>query len=83
MTGTVTRLCCPACRLRFTPASAACIIACPECGDAPKAIVSLEHTVGFRLIGPEDLPHELPYATAHAIALPDPEVRHGKGWSDG
>jgi hypothetical protein len=78
MTGTVTHLCCPACRLRFTPASAAYIIACPECGDAPQPIVSLELTVGFRLIGPADLPFELPYATAHAIALPQPGIRHGK-----
>ena len=71
-------LCCPNCRLRFTPAAAAYIMACPECGDPPRPIASLERTLGFRLVGPEDLPHELPYAVARSIALPDPEARRGK-----
>lgn len=65
-------VCCPLCRLRFTPAAAAYITACPECGGPPQASASLERTLGFRLVGPEDLPHELPYATAIAIALPEP-----------
>ncbi len=66
-------LCCPHCRLRFTPQTAAYIVRCPECGDSPQPIASLELTFGFRVIGPEDLPHELPYATAVSIALPRPE----------
>jgi hypothetical protein len=66
----VTHLCCPACRLRFTPAAAAYIFVCPECGDPPQAITSLELTFGFRLIGPEDLPYDLPYATACSVAVP-------------
>ena len=70
-----TRLCCPHCRLRFTPAAAAYIIACPECGDSPQPIASLEVTFGFRLMGPEDLPHELPYASAVSIAFPQPRAR--------
>ena len=65
-------VCCPRCRLRFTTAAAAYIIACPECGDSPQPIASLERTLGFRLVGPEDLPHELPYATAVSIAFTDP-----------
>jgi hypothetical protein len=72
--GPTTHLCCPHCRLRFTPA-AAYITACPECGDSPRPIASLELTFGFRVIGPEDLPHEFPYATAVSIALPTPEAR--------
>jgi hypothetical protein len=64
---------CPRCRLRFTPAAAAYIIACPECGDPPLPVASLERTLGFRLVGPEDLPYELPYATAASIALPKPD----------
>ena len=72
------QLCCPNCRLRFTPAAAAYIVACPECGDAPRPIASLELTFGFRLVGPEDLPHELPYAAARSIALPEPGARRGK-----
>jgi hypothetical protein len=67
-----THLCCLRCRVRFTPAAAASISACPECGDPPELIASLERTFGFRLLGPDDLPHELPYATAVSIALPRP-----------
>jgi len=78
-----THLCCAHCRLRFTPAAAASIIACPECGDSPQAIARLELTFGFRLLGPkdlphdgpEDLPHELPCPAAVSIALPRPGSR--------
>jgi hypothetical protein len=31
--------------------------------------------VGFRVVGPEDLPHEFPYAAAVSIALPRPGFR--------
>jgi hypothetical protein len=65
----MTHVCCPRCRLRFTPAAAAYIIACPECGDSPQRIASQECSFGFRLVGPEDLPHELPYATAVSITF--------------
>jgi hypothetical protein len=71
----MTHVCCPPCRLRFTPAAAAYIAACPECGDTPQPVASLARTFGFRLIGPEDLPHELPYATAASIRLPEPRAR--------
>jgi hypothetical protein len=70
-----THLCCPACRLRFTPTVAAYINACPECGDLPQPIAALERTFGFRLVGPEDLPHDPPYATAVSVRLPIPEPR--------
>lgn len=59
----MTHLCCPNCRLRFTPAAAAYIVACPECGGVPHPIASLARTLGFRLVGPEELPHQLPYAS--------------------
>ena len=68
----MTRLCCPNCRLRFTSAAAAYITACPECGDLPQPIASLERTLGFRLVGPEDLPHRLPYAIAVSSAARGP-----------
>jgi hypothetical protein len=71
----MTHLCCPNCRLRFTPAATAYIIACPECGDSPQTIASLERTLGFRLVGPEDLPHKLPHATAVSLPLPKPGAR--------
>ena len=65
-------VCCPPCRLRFTPAAAAYITACPECGNSPQPIAGLERAIGFRLVGPEELPHELPYATAVPITFPEP-----------
>jgi hypothetical protein len=71
----MTQPCCPRCRLRFTPAAASYIIACPECGKPPQPIANLEHTFGFRLVGPEDLPYELPYATAVSITFPEPGAR--------
>ena len=71
----VTLVCCPGCRLRFTPAAAAYIVACPECGGSPQPIGSLERTLGFRIVGPEDLPHQLPYATAVSIAFAFTEPR--------
>jgi hypothetical protein len=73
-----TNLCCAHCRLRFTPAAAAYIMACPECGDPPQPIAGLELTFGFRLIGPEDLPHELPFAMAQSITLPEPAARRAR-----
>jgi hypothetical protein len=69
----VTHACCPRCRLRFTPVAAACITACPECGDPPLRVASVERTLGFRLVGPEDVPRELPYAIAASLALPTPD----------
>ncbi len=71
----VTHLCCPACRVRFTPAAAAYIVACPEHGDSPQSIAGLEGTFGFRLVGPEDLPYDLPYATAVSLTPPLPGAR--------
>lgn len=77
----MTQACCPSCRLRFTPAASAYIVACPECGEPPQSTVDLEGIVGFRLVGPEDLPYELvgpedlPYELPHALAvsIPPPE----------
>ena len=65
-------VCCPRCRLRFTPAAAAHLAACPECGEPPQPIASLESSVGFRLFRFEDLPHPLPEAAAVPIPVPDP-----------
>jgi len=73
-----TNLCCAHCRLRFTPAAAAYIHACPECGEEPQPIARLELTFGFRFVGPEDLSHELPYAIAHSLTLPEPGARRGQ-----
>ena len=66
-------LCCSPCRLRFTPAAEAYLAACPECGEPPQLIASPERTLGFRLVGPEDLPHELPHAVAVSIPVTKPD----------
>lgn len=72
MTPAMTHLCCPDCGLRFTPAAAAYITACPKCGESPQ-LTSSEGSLGFRLFGPEDLPHELPQAVAVSFPVPDPD----------
>ncbi len=68
----MTHACCPRCRLRFTPAVSAYIVACPECGELPQQITSLESTLGFRLLGPKDLLTEVPQAVAVSIPVPEP-----------
>ena len=56
MTAALTHLCCPDCRLRFTPAAAAHLGACPDCGE-PMRAASLKGTFGFRIVRLEDVPH--------------------------
>jgi hypothetical protein len=68
----VTHACCPDCRLRFTPAAAAHLMACPECGKPPRALDGLAGAVGFRLFRLEDVPHSLPEAVAVSMPIPDP-----------
>jgi hypothetical protein len=70
----MTHICCPPCRLRFTPAAAAYIVACPECGEPPHEITG-QSALGFRLLGPEDLPIDLPQAVAVSIPAPEPGTR--------
>jgi hypothetical protein len=65
----MTHVGCRSCRLRFTPAAAAYLVACPECGRPLQPIVGAEGVVGFRLIIPEDVPHELPEAVAVSIPI--------------
>jgi hypothetical protein len=68
----MTQVGCPNCRLRFTGAASAYLVACPECGLAPQAIVDAQSVVGFRLFVLEDVPPERPEALAVAIPFPDP-----------
>ena len=69
----MTRVCCPSCRLRFTPAAAAYVVRCPECGGPPERIASSERLVGFRLFEPQDIPHPVPEAIAVAIPVHEPD----------
>jgi len=71
----MTQICCPHCRLRFTPAASAYVVACPECGEPPQQITNLEGTVGFRLLGPEDLPIDLPQAAEVSMPVPEPPTQ--------
>jgi hypothetical protein len=45
------------------------LVVCPECGGTLERIVSLERAVGFRLFGPQDVPHPLPQAVAASVAV--------------
>jgi len=63
---------CPDCGLRFSPAAAAQLVTCPECGRPPQAQAGLENLVGFRLYRLEDVPHAPPEAVAVSIPIPDP-----------
>lgn len=69
MTPTTTHLCCPDCRLRFTP-GAAHLGVCPDCGEPLRAF-RLQDTVGFRVFRLEDVPPLLPQAAAVSIPVPD------------
>jgi hypothetical protein len=68
----MTQRCCPDCRLRFTPAAAAHLPACPECGEPLQLLSGLEGAVGFRLFRLDDSLHSLPEAVAVAMPTPDP-----------
>ena len=67
--------CCPDCRLRFTPAVAGYLTACPECGKPPQPMTSQEGVLGYRLFTPEDAPAALPEAIAVSMPIPDPNGR--------
>ena len=68
---TATHVCCPDCRLRFSPAVAGYLVACPQCGEPPRPLAGLEGAVGFRLFNPEDAPRSLPEALAVSLPIPD------------
>jgi hypothetical protein len=70
----MTHLCCPSCRLRFTPAASAYLTACPECGQPPRPLSDLRSAIGLRLFRVEDLPQPLPEAVAVSIPVLDPDA---------
>jgi hypothetical protein len=80
MKGSVmTHGCCPSCRLRFTPAVAAQLDACPGCGEPPLWIDRTEELVGLRLFTPDDLLEAAPVAVAVAVPVPGlPGGRRGR-----
>jgi len=66
----MTHGCCPSCRLRFTPAVAAHLDACPRCGELPLWIEGAEQLIGFRLVAPDDLIEPTPVAVAVVMPVP-------------
>jgi hypothetical protein len=64
----MTHACCPSCRLRFTRAAAAHLVACPLCGEPPRSIAT-ELTLGYRLLTDDDRTDTLPVAVAIALPL--------------
>jgi hypothetical protein len=64
----VIRACCPQCRLRFSPAATVYLDACPECGQPPQTLSSLEGVIGFRLVRLEVFPRD-PESAAAAVAV--------------
>jgi hypothetical protein len=75
----VSRVCCPTCRLRFSPLAEAYLTSCPECGAQPTPVDNPESLVGFRLLDPVDIPHILPEALE--VSLPVPPY-DGIRWTD-
>lgn len=68
----MTHACCANCRIRFTPAVAAHLLACPACGEPLQPLDALAGAVGYRLFRLEDVPRDLPDAIAVSMPIPDP-----------
>jgi hypothetical protein len=68
----MTQVCCPGCRLRFSGAVAAYLVACPECGEPPEQVTSAARVLGFRLVSDAYGKDTLPIALTAALAIPTP-----------
>ena len=74
----MTHTSCPSCRIRFTPAVASALAACPHCGNSLHTSANPKDVIGLRLFRPQDAPHPGPEAIAISVALPDPaDLRSG------
>jgi hypothetical protein len=65
----MTRACCHSCQLRFTPAAAAALAACPIC-DVPLDTARAGALLGYRLQVEGDPLPELPAVIAAALGVP-------------
>jgi predicted RNA-binding Zn-ribbon protein involved in translation (DUF1610 family) len=68
----MTRMCCPSCRLRFTPAAAASLKTCPTCGEPLREQASAVQGLGYQLHTAK--PYGEAFLNAVAVALADPDV---------
>jgi hypothetical protein len=76
----MTHTSCPTCRIRFTPAVASALSACPHCGKPLSARANPMEVIGFSLFRLQDVQHPEPEAIAVSVALPDPATqRSGPG----
>ena len=66
----MTRSCCPSCRLRFTHAAAAVLVACPSCDEALYDVDDPAELIGYRLA--TDLFEPQVMDAALAASLPHP-----------
>ena len=64
----MTRSCCPSCRLRFTHAAAAVLVACPSCDEELHEVSDVAELVGYRLL--TDPPEVQIMAAAMALRHP-------------
>ncbi len=64
----MTHVCCPRCRLRFTPVAAVNLDLCPLCA-TPTQPMNAGSAVGFRLVDSDELVGQEMQAAA-AVALP-------------
>jgi hypothetical protein len=69
------RACCTSCRIRFDPAAAAYLAACPACGEPLQPLTTPMEAVGYRLFTLEDAPAALPEAIEVSMPTPDPRSR--------
>ncbi|WP_156027700.1 hypothetical protein [Candidatus Solirubrobacter pratensis] len=68
----MTHVCCPSCRLRFTRAAAAYLVACPTCGEPPRPVDTADRVLGYRLLSDDDRSDTLPHAVAVAMPIDRP-----------
>jgi hypothetical protein len=70
----MTHVSCPDCRLRFTPAAASYLPACPNCGEPLTRLGGPAEVIGFRLYELDDALQSLPEALEVAMPAPDPHA---------
>jgi hypothetical protein len=64
----MTQVYCPSCGLRFSRATGAHLLSCPECDQPVESVPSGEYVLGYRLASP--VVEDAPVAVAVAVALP-------------
>jgi hypothetical protein len=74
----MTHATCPDCRLRFRPALAAHLSACPSCGRPLQTLGGARAAFGLRLFTPDNAPRPLPEAIS--VAMPAQQTVKSTNW---